>query len=164
MKENLFKLRTKEKDLEKKIEKPLLRKFVNYCRKKSPWILHMGCSSCNGCAIEILASLTPKYDLERFGILHKGSPRHADILIVEGIVNKKIKDRLLTIYQQMPEPKFVMAVGACAISGGIFYDSYNFAGPLDKIIPVDVYVPGCPPKPEALIHALTKVLKKMEEL
>ncbi len=118
--------------------------------------------NCNGCSIEILASLTPKYDLERFGILSKGSPRHADILVVEGIVTKKMKDRLLTIYHQIPDPKYVMAVGACAISGGVFYDSYNFAGPLDKVIPVDVYVPGCPPKPEAIISGVTKILKKME--
>jgi membrane-bound hydrogenase subunit mbhJ len=117
--------------------------------------------NCNGCAIEILAALTPKHDVERFGIVAKGSPRHADILVVEGPVNAKMKERLLTIYQQMPDPKYVIAFGACPISKGVFYDSYNVVGPLDKIIPVDVYLPGCPPKPEALINAIIRVTERM---
>jgi ech hydrogenase subunit C len=146
-----------------KARKPLLRRLVNYCRKKSPWVLHLSGSGCNGCSIEVLASLTPKYDLERFGILSKGSPRHADILIIEGPVNVKMRDRIKTIYEQMGHPKYVIAFGACPISKGVFYDCYNVAGPLDKIIPVDVYVPGCPPRPEALIEGMVKVLKKMEE-
>jgi NADH-quinone oxidoreductase B subunit len=141
----------------------LRKRIAAQCMKRSPWILHMGAGGCNGCSIEIVSSLTPKYDVERFGILSKGSPRHADILVIEGVVTKKIKDRLIRIYQQMAEPKYVMAVGSCAISGGVFFDSYNFAGPLDRIIPVDVYVPGCPPKPEAIIDGITKILKKMEE-
>jgi ech hydrogenase subunit C len=144
-----------------KIKKGLLKKFVSYCRKKSPWILHLGGSGCNGCSIEILSALTPKYDVERFGILAKGTPRHADILIIEGPINVKMKERILNIYQQMPDPKYVIAFGACAISKGIFYDCYNVVGPLDKIIPVDVYVPGCPPKPEALIEAIIKIMEKM---
>jgi NADH-quinone oxidoreductase B subunit len=138
------------------------KRMVSYCRKKSPWILHVGAGGCNGCSVEILASLTPRYDVERFGILSKGSPRHADIIVIEGIVTKKMKDRLLKIYHQIPNPKFVMAIGSCAISGGVFYDSYNFEGPLDKIIPVDVYVPGCPPKPEAIIDGVVKLLKKLD--
>ncbi len=133
----------------------------SFFRRKSPWILHMGCSSCNGCSIEILAALTPKYDLERFGVVSKGSPRHADILVVEGPVNAKMKERLLAIYQQMPDPKRVIAFGACPITKGVFYDCYNVAGPLDKIIPVDVHVPGCPPRPEALIDAIKKVTESM---
>ena len=142
-------------------KKSLPERFSSYFRKRSPWVLHLGCSGCNGCAIEILAALTPKYDVERFGIVAKGSPRHADILIVEGPVNAKMKERLLTIYQQMPNPKYVIAFGACPISKGVFYDCYNVAGPLDKIVPVDVYVPGCPPKPEALIEAIVKVMGRM---
>ncbi|MEM5871568.1 MAG: NADH-quinone oxidoreductase subunit NuoB [Candidatus Aenigmatarchaeota archaeon] len=159
MKEETLKIN--EKKVKTKVKKSLLKKFVTYCRKKSPWILHLGGSGCNGCSIEILATLTPKYDVERFGILAKGSPRHADILIIEGPINVKMKDRILTIYQQMPDPKYVIAFGACAVSKGIFYDSYNVVGPLDKIIPVDVYVPGCPPKPEALIQAIVKIMEKM---
>ncbi len=146
----------------KKKNESVMGKLVKYCRKKSPWIIHFGAGGCNGCSIEILASLTPKYDVERFGITEKGSPRHADILIVEGVVTKKVKDRLITIYQQIPNPKYVLAVGSCAISKGVFYDSYNSDGPLDKIIPVDVYVPGCPPKPEAIIAGVVKIIKKME--
>jgi NADH-quinone oxidoreductase B subunit len=143
-----------------RLKKPL-ENAVKLCRKKSPWILHLGCGGCNGCSIEILASLTPRYDLERFGMLAKGSPRHADILLVEGIITKKMKERLLTIYHQMPEPKYVVAIGSCAISKGIFYDSYNAEETLDNIIPVDVYVPGCPPKPEAIINGLIEILKKI---
>ncbi|NIO22530.1 MAG: NADH-quinone oxidoreductase subunit B [Candidatus Aenigmarchaeota archaeon] len=160
MKEEIIKL---DAENLKKSGKPLLRKLVNYCRKKSPWVLHMSGSGCNGCAIEILASLTPKYDLERFGILDKGSPRHADILIIEGPINVKMRDRIKTIYEQMGEPKYVIAFGTCPISKGVFYDCYNVVGPLEKIIPVDAYVPGCPPKPEALIDGVVKVLKKMGE-
>ena len=161
MKEEMIKPMPNEKKLKDKVKKPLLDRFIRYCRKKSPWILHLGASGCNGCSIEILAALTPKYDVERFGIVAKGSPRHADILVVEGPVNVKMKKRLLTIYHQMPDPKYVIAFGTCPISKGVFYDCYNVVGPLDKIIPVDVYVPGCPPKPEALIQAMIKILEKM---
>jgi membrane-bound hydrogenase subunit mbhJ len=143
-----------------KLKKPV-GKLVGYCQKKSPWVLHLGCGGCNGCSIEILATIIPRFDIERFGMLVKGSPRHADILLVEGIVTKKMKDRLLTIYHQMPEPKYVVAIGSCAISKGILYDSYNTGEPLDGIIPVDVYIPGCPPKPEAIINGLVKLLNKI---
>lgn len=149
------------KKLRGKVDKSLLEKFSSYWRKKSPWILHLGGSGCNGCSIEILAALTPKFDVERFGVLPKGSPRHADILIIEGPINVKMKERLLTIYHQIPDPKYVIAFGTCPISRGVFHDCYNVVGPLDKIIPVDVYVPGCPPKPEALIQAIVKVMEMM---
>lgn len=156
-----MKIGPEKRNLEEKVREPLLERFSSLCRKKSPWILHLGGSGCNGCSIEILASLAPKYDLERFGVLSKGSPRHADILIIEGPVNVKMKERIKTIYEQMPDPKYVIAFGTCPISKGVFYDSYNVVGPLDKIIPVDVYVPGCPPKPEALIEGMVKVMEKM---
>ncbi len=127
--------------------------------KKSPWLLHFDAGGCNGCSIEVKALATPRYDIERFGCLFKPCPRHADILIVTGIVTRQAKERLIRIYEQMPRPKKVIAVGTCAISGGIFRNSYNFAGPVDKIIPVDCYVYGCPPKPEAIIKAVLKILK-----
>jgi membrane-bound hydrogenase subunit mbhJ len=117
--------------------------------------------NCNGCSIEILASLTPKYDVERFGVVCKGSPRHADVLVVEGPVNKKMAARLKRIYNQMPRPKYVLAVGACTVKGGVFQGCYNVDAPLDKHIPVDIYVPGCPPKPEAIINGLVQILNKM---
>jgi NADH-quinone oxidoreductase B subunit len=145
-------------------KKPGLRKrFVSYVRRKSPWILHMGCGGCNGCAIEVVAAISPRSDPERFGALLKGSPRHADILLVEGPVTRKVKPRLLRIYNQMPEPKLVLAIGACTISQGIFRGCYNMAEPLGSLIPVDVYVPGCPPKPEAILQGLLKALEKLEE-
>jgi membrane-bound hydrogenase subunit mbhJ len=106
--------------------------------------------------------LTPRYDVERFGIKLEPSPRHADVLVVTGVVTKQCESRLKMIYQQMPDPKFVIAVGACACSGGIFQDCYNVSGRLDKIIPVDVYIPGCPPKPEAIVQGVAKLLGKLK--
>lgn len=135
--------------------------LANFFRKKSPWLLHFNTGGCNGCDIEVLAALTPRYDVERFGIQLRGSPRHADILVVTGPVTKQTKDRIIRVYEQMPEPKMVVAVGSCPASGCAFYDCYNVLGSLDKIIPVDAYVPGCPPKPEAIIHGLLAALKKV---
>lgn len=137
----------------------MVSKLVAYCRRKSPWLLRISCSGCNGCNIEISACLTPRYDVERFGSILKGSARQGDILLVTGIVNDQIKDRLKQIYEQIPEPKVVVAIGSCSISKGIFYDSYCNSGPLDKVLPVDVYIPGCPPKPEAIIDGILKASK-----
>ncbi len=134
-----------------------------YCFKKSLWIFHIGTGSCNNCDIEVLDCLTPRYDIERFGMLLAGSIRHADVLVVTGEVNKKSKKRLIELYHQAPKPCIVIACGTCACSGGIFKTGYNFAGPLDKVIPVDIYIPGCPPKPEAIIAGIVKFLKKNEK-
>ena len=131
--------------------------------KKSPWICNFDCGGCNGCILEIVAALTPRYDIERFGCLLKPSARHGDILLVSGLVNKQNKERLRTIYNQMAKDKVVVAIGSCAITGGPFKDCYNFAGPLDKIIPISIYVPGCPPRPEAIIDALVKLLGSLNE-
>lgn len=132
--------------------------FVTKSLTKSLFVFHVACSPCNNCDIEILDALTPKYDLERFGIQLVGSVRHADVLLVTGSVNKKILPRLKKLYEQAPKPCLVVAVGGCACSGVTFRDSYNFAGPLDKIIPVDAYIPGCPPNPEALIAGVVKLI------
>ncbi len=131
---------------------------------RSLWAFHMNSGSCNGCEIEIVAAITPRYDPERFGIKLVGSPKHADLLIVTGPVVGKMKDRLVRVYEQMPDPKVVMCVGTCGISGGVFYDSYNLAGPVDQVIPVDVFVMGCPPRPEAIIHGIVKALAKLERV
>jgi membrane-bound hydrogenase subunit mbhJ len=131
---------------------------------RSLWAFHMNSGSCNGCEIEIVAAITPRYDPERFGIKLVGSPKHADLLIVTGPVVGKMKDRLVRVYEQMADPKVVMCVGTCGISGGVFYDSYNLAGPVDQVIPVDVYVMGCPPRPEAIIHGVVKALAKLERV
>ena len=135
--------------------------LVNWARIKSPWILHFNTGACNACDIEVLAALTPRFDVERFGILLKGSPRHADVLVVTGSVTRQTRDRLVRIYEQMPEPKFVLAVGNCATTGGVFQRCYNVYEGVDKVIPVDVYVPGCPPRPEAIIYGVVKLLEKL---
>ena len=137
----------------------MFKGLVKWARIKSPWILHMNCGSCNGCDIEILAALIPRLDVERFGVLLKGTPRHADVLVCTGPVTKQMKERLRRVYDQMPEPKFVLALGSCAISGGVFQDCYNVMEGVDKIIPVDAYVVGCPPKPEAILDGVVKLLK-----
>jgi ech hydrogenase subunit C len=130
---------------------------VNYI-KKSPWILHYDGSSCNGCDIEVLACLTPLYDIERFGIINTGNPKHADILLITGGVNERNIDVVKQLYEQMPGPKAVIAVGTCAITGGIFKECYNILGGADKVIPVDVYVPGCAASPESIIDGVVKAL------
>jgi len=131
----------------------------SFARRKSPWIMHVPCGGCNGCDIEVVASLTPKYDVERFGVLQKGSPRHADVLLVTGVVTAQVKDRLKRLYDLTPGPKHVVAFGSCALDGDIFHPGYSFAGPLDEVLPVSIYVPGCPPRPEALIDGLSKLLR-----
>ncbi len=134
---------------------------MNWARRKSPWVLHFNSGACNGCDIEVVALLTPKYDVERLGIVLEPSPRHADVLLTTGVVTQQCADRLKRIYEQMPNPKFVIAIGACACSGGIFEGNYTVVGGVDKVIPVNVYVPGCPPKPEAIINGVAELLKQL---
>jgi membrane-bound hydrogenase subunit mbhJ len=129
--------------------------------KKSIWVYHVSSGSCNNCDIEILDCLTPKFDLERFGILLVGSARHADVILATGAVTRKALPRIKRVYEQMPQPKLVIAVGGCACSGGIFKNGYNIVGPYDKIIPVTAYIPGCPPKPEAIIDGVVKVINSL---
>lgn len=136
--------------------------IINKSRLKSPWLLHYDGSSCNGCDIEVLACLTPVYDVERFGIINTGNPKHADILLITGGVNKRAARVVKNLYEQIPEPKVVVAVGACACTGGIFHDCYNMLGGIDKVIPVDVYVPGCAARPEAIIDGIVQRLKALE--
>jgi ech hydrogenase subunit C len=137
--------------------------IISKSRIKSPWVLHYDCTSCNGCDIETLACLTPMYDVERFGIINVGNPKHADVLVVTGSVNKRNERVLKNLYNQMPEPKAVVAVGACACSGGIFKECYNVLGGVDKVLPVDVYVPGCCAKPEAIIDGIVLAMGKLDE-
>ena len=130
--------------------------------QKSPWVIHYDASSCNGCDIEVLASLTPGFDVERFGIVNTGNPKHADIFLVTGSVNAQNRDVVRNIYDQMPEPKVVVALGICATSGGIFRECYNVAGGVDCLIPVDVYVPGCAVRPESIIDGVVQALGILE--
>jgi NADH-quinone oxidoreductase B subunit len=139
-----------------------LDKVKNWARVNSPWAIHFNSGSCNGCDIEILATLTPRYDIERFGIKVQGSPRHADVLICTGPVTLLARDRLLRIYEQMPEPKFVVVVGSCGLSGGVFHGCYNIEGGINEILPVDVFVPGCPPRPEGIIRGMAVLLEALK--
>ncbi len=133
----------------------------SFCLKKSLWVFHFAGASCNNCDIEILDVLTPRYDAERFGIQLVGSPRHADVILVSGSINQRDKPRLLEVYEQAAKPVFVVAFGACGCTGGIFAEGNTFAGPVDKIIPVDAYIPGCPPKPEAMLSGIVKLTKQI---
>jgi ech hydrogenase subunit C len=130
--------------------------------KKSPWVIHYDASSCNGCDIEVLAVLTPLYDVERFGIVNTGNPKHADVFLVTGSVNEQNKEILINTYEQIPDPKVVVAVGICATSGGVFRECYNVSGGIDKVIPVDVYVPGCAARPESIIDGVVTALGILE--
>ena len=127
-------------------------------KAKSPWLFYYDTGGCNGCTIEEFASITPRFDVERFGCRLVGTPRHADIFLVIGAVTKKAQPRLKQLYDQMPNPKAVVAVGTCACSGGIFKGSYAITDGVDNTLPVDVYLPGCPPKPEAIIDAVVEAI------
>ena len=131
--------------------------------KKSPWVIHYDASSCNGCDIEVLACLAPIYDIERFGIINTGNPKHADIFLITGSVNEQNKNVILNIYNQMPNPKVVIAIGICACTGGVFRDCYNVMGGVDKLLPVDIYIPGCAARPESIIDGIVKALDILEQ-
>ncbi|NJF25118.1 NADH-quinone oxidoreductase subunit B family protein [Thermococcus sp. Bubb.Bath] len=146
--------------------KRLERRVAHLCRfiGRSPWVFHVNGGSCNGCDIEIIAALTPRYDAERFGVKLVGSPRHADILVVTGSITNQSLERVKLVYEQTPDPKIVMAVGACPTGGGVFYESPFTNAPLSNVIPVDVYVPGCPPRPEAILQGVVLALEKLAKM
>lgn len=141
----------------------MFEQVLTKSRMQSPWVLHFDCGSCNGCDIEVLACLTPLYDVERFGMINVGNPKHADVLLVTGTVNHRNKKVLKNLYDQMPDPKVVVAVGSCGLTGGIFREAPNVVGGVDKVLPVDVYVPGCPAKPEAIIDGVVMSLEKFRK-
>ncbi len=136
----------------------MLTKLTRWSRIKSPWILHLNSGACNACDIEVVAALTPRFDVERLGVLLKATPRHADVIVATGPVTRQMKDRIIRIYDQVPDPKFVIAVGACAMSGCVYRGAYNIMGGIDQVIPVNVYVPGCPARPDAILDAVVKLL------
>ena len=137
-------------------------KFFTSFRKKSPWLLHYNAGSCNGCDIEILAALGPKFDLERFGVVNTGNPKQSDIFLVTGPVTYRSRERLVELYSQIPEPKVVVAVGSCTTTGGVFRGMYNVEDGIDRYIPVDVYVPGCAASPQLIIDGIVKALDILE--
>jgi len=141
----------------------IIDKLVTWARIKSPWVIHFNTGACNACDIEIIAALTPRFDLERFGVMLKGTPRHADVLLCSGPVTRQVKDRLVRIYEQMAEPKFVVAIGTCACSGGVFKGCYNVAVTIDSVIPVSAYIPGCAVRPEAIIDGVVKLLSTLKK-
>ncbi len=162
MEEKIKEITINPESTDKSIIDSIVEKIRNWSRINSPWAIHYNSGSCNGCDIELLTLVTPRYDVERLGIKLQGSPRHADVLIVTGAVTLQSKDRLIRIYNQMPEPKFVIALGSCGISGGVFHDCYCVEGGVADVIPVDVFVPGCPPRPEAMINGVATLLAKIK--
>ncbi len=128
---------------------------------KSLWVFHISGSPCNNCDIEILDLITPKYDVERLGIKLVGSIRHADVLLVTGVFNEKVAPKIKKIYEQAPKPIFVVAIGSCPSSGTVFKNSYNIVENRESVIPIDMYIPGCPPKPEAMIEGVAKLMEKL---
>ena len=126
---------------------------------KSPWLYRINAGSCNGCDVELATTACiPRYDVERLGCQYCGSPRHADIVLITGPLTARVKDAVLRMYEEIPDPKVTVAVGVCPISGGIFRESYAVLAPIDQYIPIDVNVPGCPPRPQAIIAGVAKAI------
>ena len=127
---------------------------------RSPWLFRINAGSCNGCDVELATTaLIPRYDVERLGCRYCGSPRHADIVLITGPLTTRIKDQVLRVWDEIPEPKVTVAVGICPISGGVFREGYSIAGPIDKYINVDVNIPGCPPRPQSILEGVALALK-----
>ena len=131
--------------------------------KRSPWVFHYNASSCNGCDLELIAALMPMYDPERFGVINTGNPKHADILLITGSMNVRSVEVVKNLYNQMPSPKVVVAVGICATSACVFADAYNVLGGVDKVLPVDVYVLGCAVRPEAILDGILQAAQVLDE-
>ncbi len=126
---------------------------------RSPWLYRINAGSCNGCDVELATTACiPRYDVERLGCQYCGSPKHADIVLITGPLTLRVKDKVLRVFQEIPDPKVTVAIGICPISGGVFRDSYAIAGPADNYLPIDVNVPGCPPRPQAIIEGIAMAI------
>ena len=135
-----------------------LRELFLRAFPRSLWVYHCNAGACNGCDIEVIDVLTPYYDAERFGIKLVASPRHADVLLVSGPVTRQVLPHLMRLWEAVPEPKLVFAIGGCACGGGIWHDSYSVVGGADKVLPVNYYIPGGPPRPEAIVYGVALAL------
>ncbi|HON79123.1 MAG TPA: NADH-quinone oxidoreductase subunit B family protein [Spirochaetota bacterium] len=136
----------------------MLSKLTKKIFPKSLWVYHCNSGACNGCDIEILNVLTPYYDIERFGMKLVASPRHADVMLISGAVTRPTLPIVKKAYDAMPNPKLVFGIGSCATGGGCWFDCYNVSGGADKAVPIDYYIPGCPPRPEAIIYGVALAL------
>jgi Ni,Fe-hydrogenase III small subunit len=132
--------------------------LIKTARRRSAWLFHANAGSCNGCDIELAACVAPRYDIEQLGIRFEASPRHADIVVVSGPVTRTTCEALQTVYAQVPDPKVVVALGSCPASCNVFAGSPTVVGPLDRVLPVDVYVPGCPPSPDAIVAGIAEAI------
>jgi Ni,Fe-hydrogenase III small subunit len=131
--------------------------------RKSPWLYRINAGSCNGCDVELATTaIIPRYGVERLGCQYCASPEQADIVLITGPLTARVKDKVLSVYNEVPNPKVTVAVGVCPISGGVFRESYAMTSPLDQFIPVDVNVPGCPPRPQAIIEGIAQAIKILE--
>ena len=136
----------------------MLAKLAKKALPKSLWVYHCNSGACNGCDIEILNILTPYYDVERFGIKLVASPRHADVMLISGAVTRPTLPLVKKAYDAIPDPKIVFGIGSCATGGGCWFDTYNVTGGADKVVPVNYFIPGCPPRPEAIIYGVALAL------
>ena len=136
----------------------MLKKLCAKAFPKSLWVFHCNTGACNGCDIEVINVLTPYYDAERFGIKLVGSPRHEDVLLVSGPVTRQVLPALKRLYDAVPNPKLVIAIGSCPTGGNIWFDSYATLGGLDQVLPVNFFVPGCPARPEAILYGVAVAL------
>lgn len=140
-----------------------MKKLLPKIAKRSPWLYRINAGSCNGCDVELATTACiPRYDVERLGCKYCGSPKHADIVLITGPLTVRVKEKVLRLFEEIPDPKVTVAIGVCPISGGVFRDSYAIAGPIDNFIPVDVNVPGCPPRPQAIIDGIIEAIKIWE--
>lgn len=131
---------------------------------RSPWLYRINAGSCNGCDVELATTACiPRYDVERLGCQYCGSPKHADIVLITGPLTAVVKDKVLRVYEEIPDPKVTVAVGICPISGGVFRESYAVHGAIDQYIPIDVNVPGCPPRPQAILEGVAKAIAVWKE-
>jgi membrane-bound hydrogenase subunit mbhJ len=141
----------------------MFKNLIEKGLEKSPWLLHVNTGSCNGCDIELVSVITPRFDAERLGFKIAGTPKHADIVVVSGPITAQSRDRLIRTLAQVPDPKVVVSLGSCPVSGNVFKGSYSIDGPLDKYCHIDVSVAGCPPRPEAIIDGLAKAVEILKQ-